>query len=68
VTGGEPVRPLRHRAGDRLARQRPGGGKVIAMKRTTVGDVMTTRVVAVKKGASFAVRGRLSYAGRSDDS
>jgi hypothetical protein len=38
------------------------------MKRTTVGDVMTTRVVAVKKGASFAVRGRLSYAGRSDDS
>jgi hypothetical protein len=39
-----------------------------AMKPTTVGDVMTTRVVAVKKDASFAVRDHLSYAGRSDDS
>jgi CBS domain-containing protein len=31
----------------------PREKKVIAMKRTTVGDVMTTRVVAVKKDASF---------------
>ena len=35
------------------ARQHPQGKKVIAMKHTTVGDVMTTRVVAVKKNASF---------------
>jgi len=67
VTGGEPVRSLRHRAGDRLARQHPEGKKVIATKRTTVGDVMTTRVVAVKTDAPFAVRDHLSYAGRSDD-
>jgi CBS domain-containing protein len=31
----------------------PGERKVIAMKRTTVADVMTTRVVAVKKDAPF---------------
>jgi hypothetical protein len=34
------------------------------MKRTTVGDVMTTRVVAVKKEGVVAVRDRLSYAGK----
>ena len=40
------------------------------MKHTTVGDVMTTRAVAVKKNASFKemiIRMR-EFRGRSDDS
>jgi CBS-domain-containing membrane protein len=52
VLGGEPLRSLRI-SPVTGSRQRPGRKKVIAMKRTTVEDVMTARVVAVKKDASF---------------
>jgi CBS-domain-containing membrane protein len=52
VLGGVPIGCRPHRADDRLAAA-PGRKKVTAMKRTTVGDVMTTRVVAVKNKASF---------------
>jgi len=50
--------------------QRPRRKEIITMKRTTVGDVMTTRVVAVKRDASFKemiIRMR-EFRGRSDDS
>jgi CBS domain-containing protein len=52
VLGGEPLRSLRI-VPVTGSRQRLERKKVIAMKRTTVEDVMTTRVVAVTKDASF---------------
>jgi len=53
VLGDEPVAPVRTVPVTGSRASVPREEKVIAMKRTTVGDVMTTRVVAVHKDASF---------------
>ena len=53
MLGDEPVAPVRTVPVTGSRASVPREEKVIAMKRTTVGDVMTTRVVAVHKDASF---------------
>ena len=53
MLGHEPAAPVRTVPVTGSRASVPREKKVIAMKRTTVGDVMTTRVVAVHKDASF---------------